>query len=154
MKKEIGAFSLIIFLFVIVVTWWAVSSLKMPQVHQQPVALAADGTVVDEDYALVGPIQLFHSTSKGAEVYNGSLNIPSCDNYMTGISASGSQEPHLKLSFTISHEAQGCTSAPATVSVPFSVTFSSSKASQKPVVDSVNINNMAAAFSVVEVAKQ
>ncbi len=149
MKKEVGAFSLIIFLFVIVVTWWAVSSFRVP-VLQTGVVATNTPTANTEEYVPSGPVQIYHSTSKGSEVYHGSFNIPSCDNFLTGISTSGNQPTHLRLSFTISKQSQDCTSASPKVAVPFSVTYSSSKSKQKPVVESVKINNMAAAFSVIE----
>ena len=156
MKKEVGAFALIIFGFVVLVTWWAVSAFQVPRDTYQiavghPVTKVASD--VDDAYALPAPVQIYYSKKNGTNTYTGSLTIPSCDNFLTGISATGNQPAHLRLSFTITRDTTSCGAATPTLAVPFSVTYSSNKSSKKPIVDGVDINNAAAAFSVIEAAQ-
>ena len=152
MAKETSAFSLIIFLFIILAAWWAVSSFKVHRATPTPAATRA--TSVDNAYNVTGPINIYHAASKdGSDVYSGSLTIPSCDEFLTAVSALGSQPARIRLSFTISRPSSACADQESTqLSVPFSVTFSSNKSSKTPVVDSVKVNNEAAAFSIVETA--
>ena len=155
MKKEVAAFTFIIFGFVVLVTWWAVSAFQIPpEANQIQIATNHAVSDVDDRYALTAPVQIYHTDSHGTNVYTGSLTIPSCDNFLTGISASGNQPAHLRLSFTITRQDATCGAPSPTLAVPFSVTYSSTKSTKKPIVDGVDVNNTAAAFSVIESATQ
>ena len=99
MLKEVGAFSLIIFLFVILAAWWAVSSFQPPHQPRTSAPAVVEKNVV---FSSKGPITIYHSKNNGSEVYTGSVTIASCEEFLTGISASGGEPAHLRLSFTIS----------------------------------------------------
>lgn len=148
MSKETSAFSLIIFLFIILVAWWAVSSFKIPQP-----ATAQQHSSLDTTFLAQKPISIFHASINGVEMYSGAMKIPGCDDLLTDISASSGAQARLRLSFTISKLQETCSTHQNFVSVPFSVTFSSNPIVSKPVLDSVKINNEAAAFAVVEASK-
>lgn len=146
MLKEVGAFSLIIFLFVILAAWWAVSSFKPLHPSTSNYSSVAGG----RELVHLDPITIYHSQLKGSEVYSGSVTIPSCDEFLTGISASGQAPAHLHLSFQVTKASVPC-QTPGVSPIPFNVSFSSSKNSAKPILDSVDVNNAAATFSIVEV---
>lgn len=147
MLKEVGAFSLIIFLFVILAAWWAVSSF---QPFHSSVATVHSTSGSDSEFVHLNPITIYHSQLKGSEVYSGSVTIPACDEFLTGISASGQAPAHLRLSFKVTKATEPCPT-PGVSPIPFNVSFSSSKSSAKPILDSVDVNNAAATFSIVEV---
>ncbi len=146
MSKETSAFSIIIFLFIILVAWWAVSSFKIPQ-HT---AATLQHSTLDGSFLAQRPVSIFHASVHGIEMYSGAMNIPSCDDFLSGITASNGAPARLRLIFTITRPIGGCDNSTHFVSVPFSVTYSSTQEVHKPILDSVKINNEAAAFSVVE----
>jgi hypothetical protein len=82
----------------------------------------------------------------------GSISIPSCAQFQTGVSAVGENPTHLHLTFTILKLSANCASETMTPA-PFRISYSPTKtqAAVPPVLDTVEINNAAAAFSVVEV---
>jgi hypothetical protein len=153
MLKEVGAFSLIIFLFVILAAWWAVSSFEPTRLqgsNSNTVADTIHGSQPDSEVVQAQPITIYHSNQHGSEVYSGSVTIPSCDEFLTGISATGRTPAHLRLSFTVSKPSQQCQNSGMS-SVPFTVSFSSEKNDTRPILDSVHVNNAAATFSLIEV---
>jgi hypothetical protein len=145
MVKEVGAFSLIIFLFVILASWWAISAFRPPQGGQR---LAYSDMNVQ--YVQTEPVTIYHTTSRNMQVYKGSVAVPSCSQFRTGISAVGSAPAHLRLTFTVAKGGYNCTNPNSVTSVPFSVSYSAGIADPLPVLDSVQINNTAATFSVIE----
>lgn len=141
MTKEVHAFSLIIFLFVVLAAWWALFAFETPTQSQ----IAYNNAFVPQ-----GPITIYHSNAQGSEVYSGSLNVPNCAQFLTGISTIGQAPTHLHLALTISKSANPCQVPNTDSQVPFTVSFSSNS-NVKPILDSVKVNNAAAAFTVVEV---
>ena len=146
MSKETSSFSLIIFLFIILTAWWAVSSFKIPQ---RPPAVTIQVPLPDVAHTKP-PLQVAHSFIKGVHSYTGSMNISSCDNFLTGVSVTAGTASHVQLTFNIFPGKSSCYPLSSLVSEPFAVSFSANKFTNKPVLDSVFINNAAAAFLVTE----
>jgi hypothetical protein len=146
MVKEVGAFSLIIFLFVILVSWWAISAFRMPPQGQILAVGNSQGQVLPQP----DQVTVYHSTAKGVEQYKGYVNVPNCSQFWTGISASGHSPAHLHLSFTVAKDNSPCSLPNGETPVPFDVSYSSN-VDKSSTLDSVEINNTAATFSVVDV---
>ncbi len=146
MLKDTSAFSIIIFLFIILVAWWTVTSYKIP-VRTLPVI---QHTTLDTTFHAPQPIPVFHNILNGVHIYSGAFVIPKCDTLSSKISVAQGAPTRLELSVTISRPSTGCDSTVSVPSVPFSVTYPSMQVASTSILDSVKINNEAVTFTVVE----
>ena len=144
MEKKTGSLALIFLLIILLGMWWVVSvfrfgSTTAPYVAQSNVAPSTS-------YTPPSPISITHTFSNGMEHYSGTLQLSECQDLQTGVTAAGVNPAHVKLLFTVTTPGS-CVSHTVTPA-PFAIAVSSKK-NGSTVLDSVLVNNAAAAFSVV-----
>lgn len=140
MEKKVGSLSLIFLLLALLLAWWAVSALHL---YGNEVTAATVGMYTSQD-----PLSIKRSFSRGTETYSGSLQLSDCQNLQTNIAASGVNPAHLQLSLVVIPATTPCTSS-AVSAAPFAVSVST-QITNTTILDSVLINNTAAAFLVVD----
>lgn len=136
MKRELASICTIALLFILLVLWWLVSTVKFPNydAYAQNAALSTPQKL------------LIYHTSHGTESYSGSLVLPQCSDLQATVISSSASVLHVQIALA-SKRQPACSHTTAT-STPFEVSVASG--SKKPVLDSVSINNEPVPFTVVE----
>jgi hypothetical protein len=140
MEKSRSSLTIITLLFILLVAWWFLST------HHFDEAISSAAPSMQNDISSSHPLIVEHSSMNNVDTYSGSLSVSQCDTLQTGISASGNMPPHLQVILNVLQSDQPCKAEHMTAE-PFSVSVHA-PSSTNPVLDSVLINNEAAAFSV------
>ncbi len=142
MSKETNFFSLILLLFTLLTVGWVVTSFRLPQTAY--VASLADA---GEDFDQAPQLTVLHTYTSGEHIFSGTVDISSCDNFLTSLGISSTSHTGLDLSLGVS-STPAC-SFDTIISQPFSVSFTPNDNST-PRLERVLINGKEVRFNVRE----
>lgn len=153
MGKEVRSFSIIILLFCILTAWWALSATRQIFEPEYVVMRVPQSTLPTASPRLTtteAPLIMYHTFKKNIDTYTGMVAVRSCESFRTNLSTFSTDPVRLRVQVTTTHSTISCTTKDTPSLTPFSVAYGAPKPGAHTVLDSIKINNTAAAFTVIE----